>query len=84
MKLSMYLVGAWFHWRWLGYWVWPALAVWALDRFLRFAKVIYINNFLNPSKFKMLGESKIELLDHDVMRVTLRRENWSWKAGQHA
>ncbi|OWZ45379.1 ferric reductase transmembrane component 4 [Cryptococcus neoformans c8] len=80
----MYLVGAWFHWRWLGYWVWPALAIWALDRFLRFAKVIYINNFLNPSKFKMLGESKIELLDHDVMRVTLRRENWSWKAGQHA
>nr|KIR86161.1 ferric reductase transmembrane component 4 [Cryptococcus tetragattii IND107] len=80
----MYLVGAWFHWRWLGYWVWPAMAIWAFDRFLRFGKVIYINNFLNPRKFNMLGESRIELLDHDVMRVTLRRENWSWKAGQHA
>ncbi|WRT67595.1 uncharacterized protein IL334_004567 [Kwoniella shivajii] len=80
----MYLVGAYFHWYYLGQWVLPALAIWIFDRLLRFLKVLYQNNFHNPRKWKSRGESKIELLDHDVMRVTIRRDNFHWKAGQHA
>ncbi|WWC95890.1 hypothetical protein V866_002757 [Kwoniella sp. B9012] len=80
----MYLVGAWFHWRWLGQWVIPAMVIWIFDRLLRFAQVIYQNNFHKPSKWATSGDCKIELLDHDVMRITIRRDNFHWKAGQHA
>ncbi|WWC62309.1 uncharacterized protein I303_104905 [Kwoniella dejecticola CBS 10117] len=80
----MYLVGAWFHWRWLGQWVIPAMVIWVFDRLLRFAQVIYQNNFHNPRNWSSSGDCRIELLDHDVMRITIRRENFHWKAGQHA
>ncbi|WVW84449.1 hypothetical protein I302_106483 [Kwoniella bestiolae CBS 10118] len=80
----MYLVGAWFHWRWLGQWVIPAMVIWIFDRLLRFAQVIYQNNFHNPRKWSTSGDCKIELLDHDVMRITIRRDNFHWRAGQHA
>ncbi|OCF43978.1 ferric reductase transmembrane component 4 [Kwoniella heveanensis CBS 569] len=79
----LYLIGAFFHWWRMWYWVAPAMAIWALDRFIRFAKVMYQNNFHKPNRWKNLGESKIELLDHDVMRVSIRRDNFHWKAGQH-
>ncbi|WVF69269.1 hypothetical protein IAT40_004045 [Kwoniella sp. CBS 6097] len=79
----LYLIGAFFHWWRMWYWVAPAMAIWALDRFIRFGKVMYQNNFHKANRWKNLGESKIELLDHDVMRVTIRRENFHWKAGQH-
>ncbi|WVR06150.1 hypothetical protein IAU60_003180 [Kwoniella sp. DSM 27419] len=29
------------------------------------------------------GVTRIELLDHDVMRVAIRRKGFKWKAGQH-
>ncbi|WWC70536.1 uncharacterized protein I206_104487 [Kwoniella pini CBS 10737] len=80
----MYLVGAWFHWRWLGQWVIPAMVIWIFDRLLRFAQVIYQNNFHRPGEWSSNGDCKIELLDHDVMRITIKRENFHWKAGQHA
>ncbi|ODN74378.1 hypothetical protein L202_06789 [Cryptococcus amylolentus CBS 6039] len=73
----MYLVGALFHWKWLHYWVWPALLIWGVDRAIRFGRFVYINGGGR-------GRCQVELLDHDVMRITINRRNWSWKAGQHA
>ncbi|WVQ96762.1 hypothetical protein IAU59_003869 [Kwoniella sp. CBS 9459] len=79
----LYLIGAFFHWWRMWYWVAPAMAFWGVDRFIRFGKVIYQNNLHKHNRWKNVGESKIELLGHDVMRVTIRRENFHWKAGQH-
>ncbi|KAK8858407.1 hypothetical protein IAR55_002634 [Kwoniella newhampshirensis] len=80
----MYLVGAFYHWTRLHYWVWPAMVIWALDRIIRGARVVWANNFLNPKKRNTSGASTIELLNHNVMRVTIRRDGFKWKAGQHA
>ncbi|WWC88863.1 uncharacterized protein L201_003778 [Kwoniella dendrophila CBS 6074] len=80
----MYLVGAWFHWHWLGQWVIPAMVIWIFDRFLRFAQVIYQNNFHHPTQWNSAGDCRIEMLDHDVLRVKITRDNFHWKAGQHA
>ncbi|WWD18295.1 hypothetical protein CI109_102745 [Kwoniella shandongensis] len=79
----LYLVGAFFHWTRLHYWVWPAMIIWAIDRIIRGVRVIWTNNLLNPMKWKYSGDSKIELLNHDVMRVTIRRGKFNWRAGQH-
>ncbi|WVQ72912.1 hypothetical protein IAR50_002474 [Cryptococcus sp. DSM 104548] len=79
----MYLIGALFHWQWLHYWVWPALLIWGLDRLIRFGRFLYINNFVS-FRHKREGGCKVELMDHDVMRITVGREKWGWKAGQHA
>ncbi|WVQ76889.1 hypothetical protein IAR50_006563 [Cryptococcus sp. DSM 104548] len=92
----LYLIGAYFHWERLNYWVWPALLIWALDRLLRFVKVLYINKISpfiqycrNAKKCKGVQRGlergvRVELLEHDVMRVTIERAGWTWKAGQHA
>ncbi|WVQ80616.1 hypothetical protein IAT38_002721 [Cryptococcus sp. DSM 104549] len=87
----MYLIGAFYHWTYLHYWVWPALLFWGIDRSIRGFKVLYQNDIfarLSPFRRKEprqpLGDCRVELLDHDVMRVTVRRDRWSWKAGQHA
>ncbi|ODN81314.1 ferric reductase transmembrane component 4 [Cryptococcus wingfieldii CBS 7118] len=92
----LYLIGAYFHWNRLSYWVWPAILIWAFDRCLRFIKVSYINKispFIQSRRDAKKGKRsnrgpqrgvKVELLEHDVMRVTIEREGWSWKAGQHA
>ncbi|ORY27884.1 ferric reductase NAD binding domain-domain-containing protein [Naematelia encephala] len=78
----MFLIGAFFHWYRLGYWVWPALAIWVLDRTIRGIRTVWING--RGSRNRPLGDCKIELLGHDLLRITARRDGFAWKAGQHA
>lgn len=56
--------------------------VWALDRFLRFARVIY-NNRAWSRKNPELSNATVELLSEDMVRLTLRRR-FTWIPGQHA
>lgn len=64
-----------------GTYIWPALLVWGLDRFLRVSRLIW-NNRVWRSKSED-SKATVELLSHDTVRLTLRRRI-SWKAGQHA
>ncbi|KAI5119903.1 hypothetical protein M0805_003707 [Coniferiporia weirii] len=68
--------------RGLGSYIWPALLVWGLDRFLRLGRVIW-NNRVWSRKSHEQHHASIELLTHDTIRLTLRRKI-HWAAGQHA
>lgn len=64
----------------MGDYIWPALLVWAFDRFLRVSRLILNNRFWSRSHG---GDALVELLSEDTIRLTLRRR-LSWTPGQHA
>ena len=65
----------------MGYYVWPAMLLWGLDRLYRLTTVIG-NNFIRPNKGEK-QQATVELITSDTIRLTFRRK-FSWKPGQHA
>lgn len=65
-----------------GNYIWPALVVWAFDRVLRFARVLWNNSGRFGSKHTS-SVATVELLSADTIRLTLRRQ-MKWTPGQHA
>ncbi|TXT11226.1 hypothetical protein VHUM_01977 [Vanrija humicola] len=74
----MFLVAVYHHYEPYNYWVWPGLLLWGLDRFVGFARLVLVN------KLWFRRNSTIELVDTDVLRVTVHRPLLRWSAGQHA
>lgn len=54
-----------------GMYVWPALLVWAIDRFLRLVRIAVLN--FPPLHRTSTDENTLELLSPDVVRLTVRR-----------
>lgn len=61
--------------------VYPALIVWAFDRFVRLSRIIWINVV---GSGKHASDALVELLAEDTVRLTIRRRGVTWKPGQHA
>ncbi|KAK4687093.1 ferric-chelate reductase, partial [Tremellales sp. Uapishka_1] len=83
----VFLISAYIHYPDFGYWLWPSLLIWGLDRLVRLGKVIVLNKlwFLPfASKKDQVGYCTVELVDEDVMRLTMNTNTLSWGAGQHA
>ncbi|KAL1410594.1 ferric-chelate reductase Frp1 [Vanrija albida] len=74
----MFLVAVYHHYEPYNYWVWPGLFLWGLDRFVGFARLAVVN------KLWFRHSASIELVDTDVLRVTVNRPLLRWSAGQHA
>lgn len=84
-----FLVGCWFHARssYFQIWIWAAMTLWGLDRFVSLAKLAWVNKaWLKPlpSHWAFHSACEVELVDSDVVRVHVNRPNLLWKAGQHA
>jgi hypothetical protein len=58
---------------------------WIVDRIISFARLVVVNKlWLIKSESKdECGQGTIELLDGEVMRLTMKRDMLDWKAGQH-
>ncbi|KAJ7266988.1 ferric reductase NAD binding domain-containing protein [Mycena haematopus] len=72
----------------LGYYIWPSLLVWGLDRFLRFIRIFVVNGgyltLLNTKTSSSL-RAKIEVISPQFLRVTVRRPDYfRWSPGQLA
>lgn len=83
----MFLVGCYFHFRRLRYWAWAALIVWGFDRGLGFLRMFLVNKgwFLCvPSKREETSSCTCELLEGEVVRLTVRRPLFKFSPGQHA
>ena len=64
-----------------GDYFWPALVVWAFDRVLRAARLVWNNSGKGTTHEH--GSAIVELVSSDTIRLTLRRK-MSWRPGQHA
>ncbi|KAJ6487612.1 ferric reductase NAD binding domain-containing protein [Mycena sanguinolenta] len=72
----------------LGYYIWPALLVWGVDRFLRFIRIFLVNGgyltLFNTKTSSALG-AKVEVISPEFLRVTVRRPDYfRWSPGQLA
>lgn len=66
-----------------GDYIWPALLVWGIDRFLRVSRILYNNRVWQGYNSNDYSHATVELLTSDTIRLTLRRK-MHWRAGQHA
>ncbi|KAF8897417.1 hypothetical protein BD779DRAFT_1608032 [Infundibulicybe gibba] len=82
--IFIFLISAFFHTRETGFgsYIWPALMIWASDRFLRIARMLFNNRFWDRSNPEH-SIAIVKLLSDDTIRLTLRRR-CMWKPGQHA
>ncbi|KAI0265185.1 ferric reductase NAD binding domain-containing protein [Gloeopeniophorella convolvens] len=82
--IAIFLIGAVIHTRKVEFddYVWPALVLWAFDRFLRFARLIW-NSSLWRGVSQDHAKATVELLSEDTVRLTLKRR-FNWRPGQHA
>ncbi|KAF9451639.1 hypothetical protein P691DRAFT_337963 [Macrolepiota fuliginosa MF-IS2] len=82
--ILVFLIAGYYHAReqGMGDYIWPALMIWALDRFLRGLRIIWNNRLwaVGDSRYSL---ATIELVSNDTIRLTLARR-FKWKAGQHA
>lgn len=65
-----------------GGYIWPALVIWGLERFVRLGRLLW-NNRVGVSDDRHHSTASVELISSDTVRLTLRRR-LTWKAGQHA
>ncbi|KAJ6478828.1 ferric reductase like transmembrane component-domain-containing protein [Mycena vitilis] len=72
----------------LGYYIWPSLMVWGIDRFLRFIRIFVVNGgYLTLFKTKTSRDlgANIEVISSDFLRVTVQRpDHFRWSPGQLA
>lgn len=59
---------------------------WGTDRLISFARLVIVNKLwlIKSERREECGQATIEVLDGEVMRLTVKRELLEWKAGQHA
>ena len=60
--------------------------LWGTDRLISFARLVIVNKLwlIKSESSDECGQAKIEVLDGEVMRLTVKRDLLEWKAGQHA
>lgn len=83
----IFIVASWYHWPRLGWWCWTGLIFWGFDRGIGFLRMIIVNKaWLLPFKSKRDQHSActVELVDPQVLRVTVPRNLFKWSPGQHA
>ncbi|OCH90700.1 hypothetical protein OBBRIDRAFT_582310 [Obba rivulosa] len=82
--VGVFMIGGYLHARepGFGHYIWPALVVWAFDRVLRSARLLW-NNSGRFGKDKECATANVELVSSDTIRLTLRRK-LNWTPGQHA
>ncbi|KAJ7134928.1 ferric reductase like transmembrane component-domain-containing protein [Mycena crocata] len=86
----IFLCGAYYHAEnnGLGYYLWPSLLLWGLDRFLRFVRIFFVNGgyeTLFNTKTSHALRAKIEVISPQFLRVTVRRpDHFTWTPGQLA
>lgn len=61
----------------------PALAIWTLDRLIRFVLTIWINRSHLRTGGAVVDDCSVEVVSKDVLRVTIVRPGLKWAAGQH-
>ena len=86
--LRIFLLGGYFHanrYR-FGAYVWPSLLIWALDRFVRLARVVYYNHlYFGFGKKADRLDASVELLSPHFVRLHIQRPpHFSWTPGQTA
>ncbi|KAJ7735728.1 ferric reductase like transmembrane component-domain-containing protein [Mycena metata] len=83
------LCGAYYHANnnGFGYFLWPSLMVWGIDRFLRFIRIFCVNGGLSTlfdTKTHAL-RAKVEIISPQFLRITVRRPDYfRWSPGQLA
>ncbi|KAH9850710.1 ferric reductase NAD binding domain-containing protein [Lenzites betulinus] len=82
--VGIFIVGGYLHAREVNYgdYFWPALVVWAFDRVLRVARLLW-NNRGKGGTDHQYGTATVELVSADTIRLTLKRK-FRWRPGQHA
>ncbi|KAH9915446.1 ferric reductase NAD binding domain-containing protein [Epithele typhae] len=70
----------------LGMWIWPSFLLWALDRFVRLARVVYYNHlYFGFHKTAHRLDASVELLSPHFVRLHIQRPaHFSWTPGQTA
>ncbi|KAJ6557809.1 ferric reductase like transmembrane component-domain-containing protein [Mycena capillaripes] len=72
----------------LGYYIWPSLMVWGLDRSLRFIRIFFVNGgyltLFNTKASRDLG-AQVQVISPEFLRVTVGRpDRFRWSPGQLA
>jgi ferric-chelate reductase len=59
--------------------------LWTVDRLISLARMVAVNKLwlIKSEAVDQCGQATIEVLDGEVMRLTMRRD-MHWEAGQHA
>ena len=80
------LIGAYFHSERFayGYLIWPSFALWALDRAIRLARVVYYNHlYFGSHKSAPRLDATAELISPHVVRLRMQRPpHFRWAPGQ--
>ncbi|KAI0638308.1 ferric reductase NAD binding domain-containing protein [Trametes polyzona] len=82
--VGIFIIGGYLHARAVNFgdYFWPALVVWAFDRVLRTARLLWNNRGKGGTDHEY-GTATVELVSADTIRLTLKRK-FSWRPGQHA
>ncbi|KAH9899749.1 ferric reductase NAD binding domain-containing protein [Cubamyces lactineus] len=82
--VGIFIIGGYLHAREVdfGDYFWPALVVWAFDRVLRTARLLWNNRGKGGTEHEY-GTATVELVSSDTIRLTLKRK-FRWRPGQHA
>ncbi|KAI0650622.1 ferric reductase NAD binding domain-containing protein [Trametes meyenii] len=82
--VGVFIIGGYLHAREVNYgdYFWPALVVWAFDRVLRGARLLW-NNRGRSGPRHAYATAAVELVSADTIRLTLTRK-FRWRPGQHA
>ncbi|TFK53328.1 iron reductase [Heliocybe sulcata] len=83
------LLGAYYHAKnfEFGQYVWPAFLIWALDRFIRLARVVYfkVASYIGSRKAPGAMQAKLDLLSPHMVRIRIPRPPaFGWQPGQLA
>ena len=76
---AIFLAGCWLHCHDIGWmqWVYTAIAIWIIDRFVWFCRCIYLNLSATPTEI-------IFSLHHDAIKAVLKPARiWQFKPGQY-
>ncbi|CED82351.1 Ferric reductase, NADH/NADPH oxidase and related proteins [Phaffia rhodozyma] len=79
------LVGCYMHWTEFGSYIWPAILIWGLDRFVRVANIIFLNKLwlsFRPSSANVASTAVVKILPDAALEVTMER-SMRWVPGQH-
>ncbi|KAG2151663.1 ferric reductase NAD binding domain-containing protein [Suillus bovinus] len=88
LGVLIFLVGGYYHTKgaYGSYWIWPSFVIWALDRFIRAARLVVFNHsYFGFKSGSGTMDAMTEMLSEDVVRLCLRRPpHFHWSPGQTA
>ncbi|GAA6032159.1 hypothetical protein JCM8097_007102 [Rhodosporidiobolus ruineniae] len=74
-----YLIGCYYHWDALGFWLYASFTIWAFDRVLRLVRVAWANKLWKSGR----GQMQVQLLADDCLCLKFSRPGFKWSPGQH-